>query len=127
MSVRLLKSTPACSRRTTGLLTQSTRMVRCSPRITRWVFSCSLDGTAFEEPRMITFGIGNSLLQLWRKDELNQTGRYINLDERRDGEQRQDNSHEDPAPVCQRKQQGFSETFIGLRCDQLGSHFQHGR
>src|SRR5215207_182357 len=125
ISVKSLKSIPACSSRTIGLLTQSTRIVRSLPRMTRWVFSWPTDGTAFDEPRIMTFGIGASWLKIW-ECQLDQHRCQIDLDHSGDRQKRHDDANEYTEPVSQGNQEDFAQTLIGLRGNQLRAHLQHG-
>src|SRR5689334_4634578 len=125
ISVKSLKSIPACSSRTIGLLTQSTRIVRSLPRMTRWVFSWSMEGTAFDEPRIMTFGIGASWLEKW-ECQLDQHRCQIDLDHCSDRQKRYDDANEYPEPVSKGNQEDLAQTLIGLRSDQLRAHLQHG-
>ena len=50
-----------------AVLMVSAAIVRSSPTITRCVFSWSFVGTALEEPRIMTLGIGVSDLQIGKR------------------------------------------------------------
>ena len=118
--VQVIEVQPAFSNRTIGLLTQSISTMRSRPTTTIWVFSCSWLGMAFDDPRMITFGIGH----LFDNGEQDRWC-HIRFDDGSNRQEWNNQPQEDLEPISQLLQDNLTHGLADLRRHQHGAHAQH--